>query len=73
METESKNGSTVYGIYFMGQELKHGKDVILMLQLTCLFCEVNKNIKDALIKMKTIFLWLCMSVDNETVYLNFRL
>jgi len=52
---------------------KHGDDMILTLQPTCLFCEVNKNIKDVLIKMKTICLWLCMSVDNETVSLNFRL
>ena len=32
----------------------------------------NKNIKELLIEIKTIFLWLCMSVDNETVSLKFR-
>ena len=32
----------------------------------------NKNIKELLIKIKTIFLWLCISVDNETVSLKFR-
>jgi hypothetical protein len=52
---------------------KHGDDVILMLQLTCLFYVVNKNIKKVLMKIKTIFLWLSMSVDNETISLNFRL
>ena len=47
--------------------------VILMLQPTGLFCVVNKNIREVLIKVKTIFLWLCMSVYNETVSLNFGL
>ena len=33
----------------------------------------NKNIKEFLIEMKTICLWLCMSVDNETFSLKLRL
>jgi len=34
---------------------KYGNDVILMLQPTCLFCVVNKNMNEVLIKMKKIF------------------
>ena len=50
---------------------KHGDDVILMLEPTCLFCVVNKNIKEMVIKIKKLFLWLCMSVNNGTVSFNF--
>jgi len=46
---------------------------ILSLRLICLFYVVNKNTKEMLIKIKIIFLWLRMSVDNETVSLKFRL
>ena len=70
--TECKYGSMVCGIYFIGQELQTWRRRDSEFKPTCLFYVVNKNIKEVLIKMKTIFLWLFMSVDNETFSLKFR-
>jgi len=56
METESKYGSTVFGKYFLVQELQIWQRCDSDVTTDMLCCVVNKNIKELLIEMKTIFL-----------------
>jgi len=73
METECKNGSTVYGIYVFYRPRTKTWQRCDSDVSTDMFILCSTTIKEVLIKMKTIFLWLCMSVDNETVSLKVRL
>jgi hypothetical protein len=52
---------------------KRNDDVNSEVTIDVPFYSVTVDITKLFIKMKTIFLWLCRSVDNERISLKFRL